>query len=81
MTICYFRADGVACFKGELWVSGSDQILGGRMMVEGEPIDCPACGGTGCVPTAAGRRIMEFLETFARPMLREIVKEVLEQGR
>jgi predicted methyltransferase len=50
-------------------------------MVEGEIMDCPACNGEGVVLTEDGKQLMEFLEIFARPALRSIVREVMEQER
>jgi hypothetical protein len=75
VSTCYFRADGVMCHDGELYYPET----GRPMMVEGEIMECPACNGKAVILTEYGKQLMAFLEVFARPALREIVREVLEQ--
>ena len=76
---CYFRQEGVQCLDGELHFA--DKFGLGPVTVEGETLDCPACEGKGVVLTEDGRQLMSFLEVFARPALRDIVREVMEQER
>lgn len=76
VSYCYFRADGVHCQDGFLQYTN-----GSPVMVEGEPVSCPACEGKGVVLTDEGKDMMLFLETFARPYLREVVEEVLQEKK
>lgn len=49
------------------------------MTVEGEIMECPACNGKAVILTEDGKQLMAFLEVFARPALREIVREMLSE--
>lgn len=75
---CYFRADGVQCQDGYLHYTVEPH---GLVMVEGEAVSCPACEGKALVLTDAGKDMMTFLETFARPYLREMVETILQEKK
>ena len=44
--------------------------------VEGETVTCTECDGKGFIVTPDGRQLLMFLETFARPLLRDLVDEL-----
>lgn len=78
---CHFRADGVFCADGMLYysipITNQDQY--DRVTVEGEPVTCSACDGKGHILTPDGKQLLVFLETFARPLLRDLVDELFEE--
>lgn len=80
-TPCYFRADGVYCSEGVLFYSNPDfkHTNETRVMVEGEIVTCSACDGKGHILTPDGKQLLMFLETFARPLLRDLVDELFEE--
>ena len=83
-TPCHFRADGVFCSEGYLFYSqpepGNDLIyVFPRVMVEGEQVTCSACDGKAHILTPDGKQLLVFLETFARPFLRDLVDELFEE--
>ena len=59
---CFFRADGVFCQGGELHYSVAPY---GIVMVEGEPVECPACNGEEVILTSSGKTLLEFIERFS----------------
>jgi hypothetical protein len=85
---CFFRAEGVYCSEGYLYYSlPLIEVSPGvfqaqehtRVMVEGEQVTCTACEGRGVLLTERGKQLLIFLDTFARPMLRDLVDELLSE--
>ena len=74
-TKCFFRADGVMCREGLLCYS---QFIN-NVLVEGDPVECPACEGHGILLTESGKDLMLFLETFAQPLFRNLLSEERER--
>jgi hypothetical protein len=35
-------------------------------MVEGEPVECPACNGDEVILTPSGKTLLEFIERFSK---------------
>ena len=60
---CCFRADGVFCHQGELHYSVAPYST---VMVEGEPVECPACNGDEVILTPSGKTLLEFIERFSK---------------
>lgn len=90
VTPCFFRADGVMCVDGDLCYSmpASKEVSPGvfqpmdrppRVTVEGETVTCSVCEGKGVILTPEGKQLLMFLETFARPMMRDLVDELFEE--
>lgn len=81
VTPCFFRADGVYCAEGYLYYPNPDSKHTNetRVMVEGEPVTCSICEGRGYILTPDGRQLLLFMETTARPMLRDLVDELFEE--
>jgi len=46
---------------------------------EGFPIQCPACEGKGVLLTRLGRETVQFLQTYAYPILRDMVQDIMEE--
>jgi hypothetical protein len=84
-TPCHFRADGVFCIEGVLHYSqptshpDPEVVAYSPVTVEGEPVTCSACDGKGHILTPDGKQQLMFLETFARPLLRDLVDELFEE--
>jgi hypothetical protein len=83
-TPCFFRADGVFCSDGYLFYSqplpgNPDVVEFPRVMVEGEPVSCSACDGKGHILTPDGKQLLVFMQTFGRPVLRDLVDELFEE--
>lgn len=81
---CYFRADGVFCAEGLLYYSqpqtDNEEVTVYRpVTVEGEIVTCSACDGKGHILSGDGKQLLMFLETFARPLLRDLVDELFEE--
>lgn len=57
----------------------TDQDQYTAVTVEGEPVTCSACDGKGHILTMDGKQLLVFLETFARPFLRDLVDELFEE--
>ena len=47
--------------------------------VEGEQVTCSACDGKSHILTPDGKQLLVFLETFGRPLLRDLVDELFEE--
>jgi hypothetical protein len=60
---CCFRADGVFCHRGKLHYSVAPYST---VMVEGEPVECPACNGDEVILTPSGKTLLEFIERFSK---------------
>jgi hypothetical protein len=76
---CYYREDGVHCRSGMLYSSAGVYEPGDAILIEGTGVYCPACEGRGVILTDKGRDLIEFLMKFARPLLRDVVDEVIEE--
>lgn len=74
-TICRYRDRGVMCDDGNLY----DSVTHEPMLLEGTGVYCPACEGKGMLITSKGRELLNFFERFARPQLRDILDQLLEE--
>jgi len=57
----------------------TDGVISEPQMLEGVPLQCPACEGKGVLLTGRGRELLTFLDVFARPLLRDLVDELFEE--
>lgn len=89
-TCHYSDRDGIHCFQGHLHkYINPDQsmdyegekagVISEPVKMEGFPLQCPACEGKGAILTERGRETMVFLQTYAYPMLREMVQDIMEE--
>lgn len=89
VTPCFFnQGDGIHCFQGHLYRNRKfdggidlDGVIAEPVKLEGLPLQCPACEGKGVILTDHGREMIQFLQTYAYPMLREMVQDILDDER
>jgi hypothetical protein len=87
INVCHYHdVDGVHCFQGHLYkYRNSDAsidtngVIAEPVLLEGIPYQCPACEGRGVILTEFGRNFMHFLQTFAYPTIRDMVKDIMEE--
>jgi len=87
VTTChYYGLEGTHCCQGVLHKYrrpdqgiDTDGVISEPVKMEGFPLQCPACEGKGVILTAQGRETILFLQTFAYPMLREMVQDIMEE--
>lgn len=87
VTTCHFHdRDGIHCCQGMLHKYrlpdqgiDTDGVISEPVKMEGFPLQCPACEGKGAILTERGRETMVFLQTFAYPMLRGMVQDIMEE--
>jgi hypothetical protein len=86
---CFYRSDGAFCEKGILYEAKPSELLRGitkdgktdvfvPILVEGTPVQCPACEGKGRILTPQGRELFIFCQTYLRPLIYEMVEEAVE---
>jgi hypothetical protein len=82
---CLYRANGAFCEGGLLYeakaVDVTDQlnlVSHGLILLEGIPVQCPACEGKSRILTPEGREMLIFLQTFMRKDISEMIEEILE---
>lgn len=82
---CHYRGSGSRCIGGFLYYPEIDSILMSNGMAEPKPVlledlpvPCPACEGKGRILTSQGRELSMFMQTFMRPMIAEMIEEILE---
>jgi hypothetical protein len=71
---CYYREHGIQCISGKLYHADLTPVL-----LEGTGVYCPACEGKGCILTDKGRDLLMFLQNFGRPVVSDVVEEILEK--
>jgi len=91
VTTCHYNTQGgYHCFQGYLHkyvnLDRSVDFEGEKVGVisepvkeEGIPTQCPACDGKGTILTEHGRETIQFLQTYAYPMLRDMVQDIMEE--
>lgn len=82
---CYFAA-GAYCQQGYLFKYrrpdhdvDTDGVIAEPVLLEGMPLQCPACEGKSLLLTNKGRELLAFMDVFAKPFLRELVEEIIEE--
>jgi len=86
----YYSQGGYHCVEGHLYryvhpdhsmdLEGEKAgVIAELVREEGFPIQCPACEGKGVLLTRLGRQTIQFLQTYAYPMLREMVQDIMEE--
>jgi len=86
VTPCHYnQGDGIHCYNGMLMryflPMREDGCIAEPVKLEGLPLQCPACEGKGVILTEHGREMVQFLQTFAYPMLREMVQDIIDEER
>lgn len=89
VTTChYYQGEGVHCYQGTLMkyrtLDGGpdlDGVIAEPIKLEGLPLQCPACEGRGVIPTEYGRDMVQFLQTYAYPTIKGMVREIIEEGQ
>lgn len=87
VTTCHYHGqEGTHCCQGFLHKFrlpdqgvDTDGVISEPVKMEGFPLQCPACEGKGAILTERGRETMVFLQTYAYPMLREMVQDIMEE--
>jgi hypothetical protein len=91
VTTCHYNdRDGIHCCQGMLhkyihpdqsmdFEGEKAGVISEPVKMEGFPLQCPACEGKGAILTERGRETMVFLQTFAYPMLRGMVQDIMEE--
>jgi len=91
VTTCHYNAQGgFYCFQGHLYKYVNPDrsmdfegekvgIISELVKLDGLPLQCPACEGKGVILTEHGRETVVFLQTFAYPILREMVQDIMEE--
>lgn len=84
VTTCHYnQGGGVRCDGGQLWQQyfpmREDGCLSEPIELEDRPLQCPACEGKGVIPTEHGREMIQFLQTYAYPIIRGMVWEIMEE--
>jgi hypothetical protein len=66
---CRYREEGMYCSDGHIYVMepGSSMASLGKFGCGGDPVPCPACGGTGFVLTPAGKQLVEMMKRYFTP--------------
>jgi len=86
----YYSHGGYHCVEGHLFkyvhpdhsmdLEGEKAgVIAEVVREEGVPIQCPACEGKGVLLTRLGRQTIQFLQTYAYPMLRGMVQNIMEE--
>jgi len=86
----YYSRGGFHCFQGHLYkyvhpdhsmdFEGEKAgVIAEVVKEEGIPIQCPACEGKGVLLTRLGRETVQFLQTYAYPILRDMVQDIMEE--
>lgn len=84
---CGYMQAGVFCQNGFLCryrpdhSIDTDGVISEPEMLEGAPLQCPACEGKAVLLTNKGRGLLAFIDVFARPFLRELVGEIIEERK
>jgi hypothetical protein len=87
VTTChYYGQEGTHCCQGMLHKYrlpdqgiDTDGVISEPVKMEGFPLQCPACDGKGAILTERGRETVLFLQTFAYPILRGMVQDIMEE--
>ena len=89
VTTCHFmQGEGIHCYQGTLMKYrrfdgdiDTDGVIAEPVKLEGLSLQCPACDGKGVIPTDHGRDMIQFLQTYAYPIIRDMVQEIIEEGQ
>ncbi len=57
---------------------GDEMVRHEAIMIEGTPVLCPACEGRGRILTNDGKEMIAFFQVFLRPMITDMIEEILE---
>ncbi len=89
-TCHYSGQDGTHCYQGHLhkyihpdrsmdYEGEKAGVISEPVKMEGFPLQCPACEGKGVILTERGRETVQFLQTYAYPIIREMVQDIMEE--
>lgn len=89
-TCHYHDRDGIHCCNGHLhkYINPDRSmnyegeyvgVISEAIKFDGFPLQCPACEGKGVILTEHGRDTIQFLQTYAYPILRDMVQDIMEE--
>jgi hypothetical protein len=56
-------------------------VISEPVLLEGVPLQCPACEGKSVLLTSKGRELLAFMDVFGRPFLRDLIDELFEERK